>query len=120
MKTLAEELQALSEGWRATGREWRDAGGACGEMVITLANEVDALLKRMSRLSERGNPLCVFCNTEIVSEHLGYRKVFGFEKHRSEGGLHALRVRTQTDEWACDACVERESKGVSAHQMEIA
>lgn len=61
---------------------------------------------------------CVFCGGAInhVSD---YRRVEGFERHRSEGGTNALALRKATEEWACSACVDRAKRGVSPTQQAL-
>lgn len=58
---------------------------------------------------------CKFCSAPII-EARDYQRVTGWEKKRKGGGLHGLRGRTETGEWACSGCVEKLARGISPDQ----
>lgn len=64
---------------------------------------------------EAGKAFCTFCGAEINPAR-DYRKVTGFERHRSQGGTNAIRLREVHDVWGCRSCVERSAKGISPQQ----
>jgi hypothetical protein len=63
-------------------------------------------------------PRCAFCGGPIVAEH-DYRQVVGWERRRSAGGTNAIRLRANTDQWACFRCVDKQAAGVAVEQTEL-
>jgi len=64
------------------------------------------------------NGRCVYCNRPVTIDH-DYRKVIGWERHRSGGGTNALAVREPQDEWACSECVSKLKRGVTMEQTSL-
>lgn len=62
-------------------------------------------------------PKCAFCGTPVDPDQpTVYRKVVGWERKRDQGGTNAIRLRVPQPEFACQFCIDKESRGVSASQ----
>ena len=65
-------------------------------------------------------PNCVFCDTPVDPANPSvHRRVIGWEKSRDQGGTNAVRLRVPLNEFACGACVDLESKGISSKQRSL-
>lgn len=65
---------------------------------------------------------CALSNPDAphdVDTDIAFRKVSGWERRRTGGGLNALALRQSHDEYACYACIERLQKGISVSQTTL-
>jgi hypothetical protein len=67
-------------------------------------------------MSEQGR--CSFCNKPVNPDQ-DYRKVTGWEKHRSQGGTNAIRLRKTHEEWACFTCISKQARGIAVGQTAL-
>lgn len=61
---------------------------------------------------------CTFCGVKINPDQ-DYRKVTGWERHRTQGGTNAIRLREVQPVWACRWCIDRQSRGVPPAQQSL-
>lgn len=62
-------------------------------------------------------PKCAFCAKPVDPEGpFAYRKVVGWERKRDQGGTNAIRLRVPQPEFACEFCINKETKGINARQ----
>lgn len=57
---------------------------------------------------------CVICGAPIENPTVtsAYRRVSGWVRRREDGGVNAIRLRRELDEWAHVTCVDRAAAGL--------
>lgn len=59
---------------------------------------------------------CSLCGKGGIVDDRDYRRVIGWERPRSGGGLHSLALRQTLGEWAHRECVDLTRSGISVDQ----
>lgn len=67
------------------------------------------------------NVKCFYCGHVIERQAYAYQRVVGWERmsRDGKGGTNHVRCREPLGEYACEACVDLEAKGIGVRQMPL-